>query len=136
MPSMGIVSPGLARMCMALVAHGEVRGVILGDIHKRVVGRPVIDKILDGDAGSKLYHAARMVHVIVRKDQIIDLRDARLPGHSHNAVGIARAGPAGIHQQGLAGRGQDQRRLAAFDIDEIDFQSLVELGLGLGLGER
>ena len=52
-------------------------------------------------------------------------------GGRGDAVGVAAviAGPAGIDQHGLAGGRDEQRGLAALDIDEVDLQIL-------GGGER
>ena len=68
-----------------------------------------------------------MVAVIVREHQVIDLGDARLLRDGDDAVRIARARPAGIDQQRLSGRRDEQSGLPALDVNEINVQVLARV---------
>ena len=74
----------------------------------------------------QLLHAADVIRVVVRDHEIVDRADARLLHCRGNALGIAQRvrRPAGIHQHRLTRRRDDERRLAAFDVDEIQPQRL------------
>ena len=73
-----------------------------------------------------------MVAVVVRDDQIVDPFEARLLHGGGNAIGIAAVEPgvAGVHQQRFTRRRDEQGRLAAFDVDELDVERLLGLGHG------
>ena len=77
-------------------------------------------------ARRQLLHAAHVIVVVVRDDEIVERADARLLHGGRDALGIAqRVGrPAGVDQHRLARRRDDERRLAAFDVDEVQPQRL------------
>ena len=52
--------------------------------------RPVIDEVLDRDALGQLLQAADVVDVVMRQDQVIDVRDASLGQHRQDAIRVAR----------------------------------------------
>ena len=68
-----------------------------------------------------------MIAVPVREDQVIDLRDARVPGGVEDATRVpcrAHAPVPRIDEQRLARGRDDERRVPPFDIDDIDVQRL------------
>ncbi len=80
-------------------------------------------KLPNRNPGGQLGHATKMVAVIVRRDQLVDLFDASILDRSHDAVGVARcrrAAVACINQQRLAAWRHKQRRVPTLDVDEID----------------
>ena len=59
-----------------------------------------------------------MIAMVMRDDQVIDATHAGdLRGQLDDSIGVADAGVAGIDQQRLPGRRDDQRGGAPFDID-------------------
>jgi hypothetical protein len=86
----------------------------------------VIHEVAYGQLGRQLGNAAHVVIVIVRHHQVVDLLYPGLLGHRGNAVGIPHihARPAGIHQQRLLRRSDDQGRLPALHVHKIDFEGL------------
>ena len=82
----------------------------------------VIEELADGHALHQFGHAAHVVDVVVSHEQMIDLRDAGVAHGGLNAVGVAAIviRPARIDQQRCAGGRNQQRRLAALDIDGVD----------------
>jgi len=46
-------------------------------------------------------HAAHVIRMVMRDQQVIDLLDARRPDRLHDASRITRTGIAGIDQHGL-----------------------------------
>ncbi len=94
----------------------------------------MVDVIADRDALRQFRHAAEMVAMPVRGDQIVDLGQTGVAGRRHDALGVAhrRVGRhiAGIDQHRLARGRNEQRRLAAFDVDHINIQSGPRLRRG------
>ena len=81
----------------------------------------------------ELGHRAEVIAVPVRRDQVVDLREAGILDGGHDALGVARRGRAAVarvDQQRLAGRRDEQRRVAAFDVDDVDVQGLRRAALG------
>ena len=68
--------------------------------------RTVIDERLDRKFLGELRHAADVIGVIVRGDEIVDLRHARLLGRRGDAIRVTalEARPAGVHEQRLSRR--------------------------------
>ncbi len=89
----------------------------------------VIDERLHRHARDELGHAAHVVPVIVRHDEVVDLRQARALDRGRNAIGVAavEAGPSGVDEHRLAGGRHDQRRLSAFDVDDVDVERIGRL---------
>ena len=68
----------------------------------------------------ELRHRAEVIAVVVRGDQVIDLRHAGVLHGGHDPVGVARRGRAavaGVDEQRLAGRRHEQRGVAALDVE-------------------
>ena len=84
----------------------------------------VIDEGANRQELGQLGHTAGVIAVEVREQQIVDLRDAGRLGRRGDAPRIAAAvaGVTGVDQQRLPRRRDDQRRLTAFDVDEVDVQ--------------
>ena len=58
-----------------------------------------------------------MIVVIVGEEDVVDLLEAGFFRGCCDSVGVAGvvAGPAGVDEEGLAGRGDEEGGLAAFD---------------------
>jgi hypothetical protein len=105
------------------------------------VGRLMVDEGADRDQLGELGDAADMIGVKVRHQQIVDAFDARGTCRREDPVGVARlariagqrreraglAGKAGVDQQRLPRWRDDQRGLAALDVDEIDVQRAAQV---------
>jgi len=93
----------------------------------------MIHKRADLHALRQLLDSADVIAVIVRDHQIVDALEVSQFRRRDDAAGISsiEPRPARIHQHRLPRRRDDQRRLAAFDIDGIDLQ-----GLGFSLGRH
>jgi len=91
----------------------------------RLLVRAVVHVLADRDQLLELGHAAVMVAVPVGDDQAIDLGEAGIFRGGEDAAGVAdrAVGVAGIDQQRLACRVHEQRRVAAFDVDDIDVET-------------
>ncbi len=63
-----------------------------------------------------------VIAVVVGRPQVIDFRDASAPERLRDAPEITVARVAGIHQQRLAGRTDEERRLPAFRVDVVNRQ--------------
>ena len=125
-----------ARLAYGFVGHeAAVRHAI------RAVRRPervvVVDERANRHLLGKQRHAAGVIRMEVRDEEVVELRETGLLDRSDDAAGIASAGDgvdapaapvvravAGIDEQRLAGRGDDEGRLAAFDVDEPERQIL------------
>ena len=68
--------------------------------------RPVIDEFPDRDSLRQLFHAAEMVGVVMRQNQMIDLGQTRVAHGVHDAADVAHrpVEVAGVDQNRLAGR--------------------------------
>ena len=67
---------------------------------------------------------AVVIGMPVRGDQAVDLREAGVLGGGDDALGVADRAVevAGVDQERFTGRVHEQRRVAAFDVDDIDVQ--------------
>src|SRR5207245_5462059 len=63
--------------------------------------------------------------VPVGGDEVVDARCARFPEGLLDAIGVARARPARVHQHRLPRRRDDQRGRAALHVDPIDLEALL-----------
>jgi hypothetical protein len=66
-----------------------------------------------------------MIAMPVRRDEVIDLFQSRVPDRRSDAFPVplgALAQIAGIDEHRLARRRNDERRLAAFDVDGVNLQ--------------
>jgi hypothetical protein len=77
-----------------------------------------------GDAGRELRHAAEMVAVPMRRDEVVDRGDAGVLHRGHDAIGIPRPWVAGVDENRFAGRRDEECRVAAFHVDEVHLQAL------------
>ena len=129
------MSPGLATVCLRLGVELRI------DLGQEIVGGgrrlhvgAMIDEMPDRDALGELGHAAEMIAVPMGDDQMVDLGEAGVLGGRHDAPGIAdrRLGRdiAGVDEQRFAGRRDEERGVAALDVDHVD----VQRGAGLGGG--
>ena len=127
-PFSGIVSPGLTTISFAPAAamrgakrrhHGV--GALAG-----LGRRSVSNHVAELHSRRQLLHAADVIGVVVRDDEIVDRADAGFLDGGGNTLGVAQVvcRPAGVDQQRLPRRRDDERRLSAFDVDEIQPQCL------------
>ena len=85
----------------------------------------VIEEVANRDTAGELRHGAHVIAVPVRRDERVDLRDARGLDRGHDALRIAaggRAAVARVDQHRLAGRSDEQRGVAAFDVEDVDIE--------------
>jgi hypothetical protein len=82
----------------------------------------VIVEMRDGELPGEFEQRTHVVAVVVRGPQVIDLGDASGSERIRDAPEGTVAGVAGIHQQRLAGRTDEERRLPAFRVDVVDRQ--------------
>jgi hypothetical protein len=74
----------------------------------------------------ELGHAAEVVHVEMREQQVVDaLQPGDLGRDLVDAPRVAPAGIAGVDQHGLARGRDDERGRAALDVDPVDVEGLV-----------
>src|SRR5271167_1747463 len=109
------------------VGESLLVGVEVGvDVGGELAVGAVIDESADGNFLDELGHPADVVEVIVSDQNIIELRDAGALRGSGDAIGVAAlvVGPAGVDEKRLSGRGDEEGRLASFNIDEIDLERL------------
>ena len=80
--------------------------------------------------------AAEMIAVPVRRDQVVDLREAGVLDRGHDAVGVARRRPAPPLPVSISSDSPDgddeQRRVAALDVDDVDVQRRPAARLRVG----
>ena len=87
--------------------------------------RAVIDELFNRHLCRELRRAAEMIAVPVRDNQMIDLPQAGIFDGSHDAARIAWCGGAGVarvHEERRTGRRHEKRRVAAFNVDDVDVQ--------------
>ena len=100
-----------------------------------LVGNAVIVNLADGDQFGQFRRAAEVVNVKMGDDEVINFFETRRWLPVSNALRVASAGPAGINQDGLILRRDNQRRPAAFDINPINVERLVRHSGGAGKGQ-
>src|ERR1700733_165857 len=78
----------------------------------------------------KLRHAAGMIHVIMREQNIVDAADPCRLGCGGNAVRIARlmSRPSCINQQRMLRWSHEERCLSAFHIDKKNLKGIAWSG--------
>ena len=98
----------------------------------------MVDEAADGDLRGELGDAADVVDVIVGDDEVVDLADASLLAEGDDAVGVAGVGggPAGVDEEAFAGGGDEEGRLTAFDVGEVDLEGAGFLGESEGGGHQ
>jgi len=84
----------------------------------------VIDEVFDWQFGRESRNAADVIGVEVSDDQVIDLFHAGVLGRFGDPIGIPsiESRPAGIDENGLAGRRDEQGRLSSFHVNKISSQ--------------
>jgi hypothetical protein len=96
----------------------------------------VIDERPDREEFRELGHAAVVIRVEMRDEKDVDPADARGTRCSEDSIrvarlrGIARNGrkrstlpwKTGVDEERLTARRDDERRLSAFDVDEVDIE--------------
>ena len=118
----------VARLEHGVLSLGVERRIDLGEElvggFGRLLVRTVIHEFADRDALLELGHPAVMIAVPVRDDQAVDLGETGILRGGIDALGIAHraVGVAGVDQERFTGRVHEQRRVAAFDVDDIDVQ--------------
>ena len=85
------------------------------------------------DSSCELLKPANVIHVVVRRHQIVDPGRARIRQRRHDAIGVSPAGMAAVDQHGLSARRHVERRLAALRVDHVDVE---RPGRGALRGER
>ena len=89
------------------------------DTERRTVVDEGADRKLRGDSRD----AADVIGMVVGHEQVIETLEARLPGDREDPLGVtAVARVAGINQERLPVGREEERRLAALDVDEIDLE--------------
>ena len=111
---------------VALRAVFRVGGVKLFGVLVVLDALAMVDEGADGQPAGELRHAAGMVLVKMRDQEVVDSFDAGVLGGRGDAIGVPAvvAGPTGVDQHGFAGGRHEQRGLAAFDVDEVYFKIL------------
>ena len=90
------------------------------DAERRAVVDERTDRQLRGHAGN----AADVIGMVVGYQQVVEMVEARLPGDRKDPLGItAVARVSGIDQERFAAGCDQERRLPALDVDEIDLES-------------
>ncbi len=84
--------------------------------------RPVIEEMRDRDPLRQFLHAADVIDVVVREQQVIDLLEPDLRHDRHDPIRVAAAGIPGIDQQRLAGRRNEQRGFSTLGVDDVDVE--------------
>ena len=112
-----------------MVSDVEVRVVQRIGLVSVLHTRPVIHERANRQSRRERRHAADMIGVVMRDDEVVDARDACLLRRRRDAVGVtaAESREAGVDEHRLAGRRHEQRGLSPFDVDEIDAQGLAIL---------
>src|SRR5205823_5566615 len=86
---------------------------------------------------SKLREPAEVIAVPVRDNQMVDLLKPGVFSGRHDATGVtngARSNIACVHEQRFPGGRDEERGIAALDVNYIDSERLA--GLGLRNGDR
>ncbi len=100
--------------------------------------RSVVDERANRKAPLELGHAAVVILVQVRDEEVVDALHAGIAHGGDDAVGIARVEPriTGVDEQRLPGRRDDERGLPAFDVDEVDVERFRRGGGERAGGQR
>ena len=82
---------------------------------------------MNGQQFAETSDAAVMIQVPVRDDQMIDRLEPDRVRRLGDTVGVTRAGVAAVDEHRFAGGRDDQRRGAAFRVDEVNVEPAVRL---------
>ena len=108
------------------------RVIVAGDVGVFAV-RAVIKEFADANALDQLGDAADVIDMEVGDEQVIDAGDACVAhgGLDTGSIAAVHAGPTGVDEQGGVRCGVDEERgLAAFDVDGVDQKMVCVLGVG------
>src|SRR5690242_4198873 len=90
----------------------------------------MINEIADGDAAREFGHAAEMVAVPVRGDEVVDLREAGVFNSGHNPAGVPgrrRSAIPGIYEHGFARWRDEKSGVATLHVHDINVECLARL---------
>ena len=117
------MAAGRDRLAVRLIGALHVLAEVRADRLLRIDdARAMIHERANRQARRDVFHAAVMVAVEMGGEHDVDLANARLLRDRSDAVGIAIARVASIDQHRLARRRDEQRRLPALDVDEVDVE--------------
>ena len=95
----------------------------------------MVDEVANRHLRQQLGKSADVVAVVVGGDQMIDLLDARIGRSGNDARGVAAvARIAGVDEQRLSRRRDNQRGVSALDVDDVDLKRLRCTGLRRRIG--
>ena len=117
-------SPGFDHEVLGLAVELGIRRLEALDLLALFDGRTVIDERPDRNPLRQLLHAADVIDVIVRRDQVVDLRDTGVGEAAMMPIGVAPAGIAAVEQRRLPGRRHEEGRLPSLGVDDVDLQRL------------
>jgi hypothetical protein len=94
----------------------------------------VVNESTDLYVFDEIRYAAYVIGVVMRDQDVVDLRDARIFHCCLDAIDVAAivAGPAGIDEQRSTRRSHKQGGLAAFNVNRIDEKVFRRIFLRLG----
>jgi hypothetical protein len=111
----------------------EVGGeVVAGDVGVFTVGA-VVEELADRDAGGdEVGDTADVIDVEVGDEDVIQAGDAGVVHDGLDALGVTGigCGPSGVDEEGRAAGRDDERGLAAFNVDGVDEQRVLGLCVG------
>ena len=114
--------------------HSRVAGGLQVDVAPLLVPllglAAVIEEPLDLDHPRELGETADVIGVEVRDQHVVELLEPGVLHRGHDAMRIAALGPrpAGVDEHRLAGRGDDEGRAPALDVDPVDVHGLGRRG--------
>ncbi len=125
-PLKGILSPGFDDDAFAFRRQSFVGSVCLGGSGILDRGRSVVHEGYRRHLGEQGRRVVHVVQIVVRGDQDVELLHVGGLGRFDDAVCVAVviAGEASVEQHGLAGRRDDEQRLAALGVDNIHVEAL------------
>jgi len=90
----------------------------------------VVDEMVDGNLLYELRHAADVIGMVVGDENVVDLLDASEFGGFVDADGVTVGvvAPAGVDEERLLFRRDEESGLATFDVDEEDLESFLFAG--------
>src|SRR4051794_38400890 len=84
----------------------------------------MIDERANRDPLRELLHAADVIDVIVRGQEVVNLRQAGVGDGRHEAIRVASTRVAAVYEQRLPAWRDVERRLAPFCVDDVHDQRL------------
>jgi hypothetical protein len=105
---------------------------------RRLRVRAVVDEVTDGDPPRQRRHPAEVIAVVVRRDQMIDLRQARIRHGRGNPPRVpdgAGAAVPRVNEERFTGWRHEKSGVAPFHVDEVHLQR-ADGALGGGNGRE